>query len=197
MSPKATFLSVVSSFLLIGLTWLPGLTVDGYSLTGFISELGALNMPSRSLANGAFFLIGAFWMGTVESVRKSLEPADMDPWIRFGVIAFAGSYIGSVIFPCDYGCPTIGSFNQIIHNTLIWALYAGGVFAGMRLQIASAKQAALILKAALVICFLATQLAAWQRHWWPGVWQRGYELSFVALWLMWIGELRRQARGGA
>lgn len=187
--PKAVFLSVVSSVLLIGLTWALSFSVEGYSITRFISELGALNMPNRSLANGAFFLIGAFWMGTVEAVRKSVEPARLDPWVRFGVIAFAASYIGSVVFPCDLKCPLVGSPSQIIHNTLIWALYAGAVFAGVRLPFSSARIPVRALKTALVVFFLAMQVASWQRQWWPGIWQRGYELCFVTLWLMWIYQL--------
>ncbi len=184
MLSKAAFLSILASALLVILPWILGARIPNYDATRFISELGALDTPGRSLANGAFFLIGAFWMGAVEATRKALEPAPMDPWIRFGVIGFAASYIGSVVFPCDYHCPVGGSVNQFIHNTLIWVLYAGACVAGVRMKLN--QPGALLLRICLVLCFLGMQLAAWQREWAPGLWQRGYEYLFVALWWLWL-----------
>ena len=189
MLSKSVFLSALASALLIVMPWVLGAQVGGYDATRFISELGALDMPNRSMANGAFFLIGAFWMGTVESVRKGLEPAPMDPWIRFGVIAFAGSYIGGVVFPCDYQCPVGGSFNQVVHNTLIWVLYAGAVVAAIRMPLPGHSGLSLTLKTLTVLCFLAMQVAAWERDWWPGVWQRAYEACFVVLWWLWLSRV--------
>lgn len=183
---KTLFLSVLSSLLLVILPWVLGAQVDGYDATRFISELGALDMPNRSMANGAFFLIGAFWMGTTESVRRWLEPAPMDPWIRFGVIAFAASYIGSVVFPCELGCPIGGSINQVVHNTLIWVLYAGAVVAIIRMPLPGSVAAGRLLKVLAVSVFFAMQIAAWQRQWWPGIWQRAYEVCFVLMWWLWL-----------
>ncbi|GGX59408.1 DUF998 domain-containing protein [Saccharospirillum salsuginis] len=189
MLTKTVFLSALASALLILMPWVLGAQVSGYDATRFISELGALDMPNRSMANGAFFLIGAFWMGTTEAVRKGLEPAPMDPWIRFGVIAFAASYIGSVIFPCDYQCPVGGSFNQTVHNTLIWVLYAGAFVAAVRMPLPGRVGLGRTLKVLTVVCFMSMQLAAWERDWWPGIWQRAYEACFVVLWWLWLNNL--------
>lgn len=189
MHNKAKMLSVLATLLMVGLPLALGSVTPGYSSVQFISELGALDMPNRSAANGAFFLIGAFWMGAVEATRKSLEPNKMDPWIRFGVIAFAASYIGSVVFPCDLGCPVSGSSNQLIHSTLIWVLYAGAVVAGVRMIAGPSAKGMRVLKAVLVVVFLAMQVAAWERQWLPGLWQRLYELIFAVVWLFWVYRL--------
>lgn len=195
MNTKAMMLSMLATLLLVALPWVLGARVPGYSSVQFISELGAIDMPNRSAANGAFLLIGAFWMGAVEAARKALEPNKIDPWVRFGAIAFAASYIGSVVFPCDLGCPVSGSANQLIHSTLIWVLSAGAVVSGVRLVPATSVKGMSALKVTLVLTFLVLQVAAWQRDWYPGVWQRLFELNFAVLWVLWVWRLPgRQAR---
>lgn len=185
MATKASLLSVLSAVMLVGLPWLLGWQVPDYRPSQFISELGALDTPNRSIANGAFFLIGAFWMGTVEAVRKQLEPRPMDPFVRFGVIAFAASYIGSVVFPCDAGCPVDGSASQWVHNTVLWVLYAGAMVAVARMPIRVAPLIGRVLKLAMLVTFVMMQWAAIERDWAPGYWQRAYEALFVVFWLLW------------
>ena len=143
----------------------------------------------RSLVNGLFLLSGAFWMGTVEAARKQLEPQRLAPWLRFGVIAFAASLIGRMIFPCDLNCPLDGSATQLVHNTLVWVLYAGALIAGWRVP--NLTLAVRLLKWLLLVCFVLLQWAFWHRDAWPGLWQRGYELSFAVLWLIWVHYITR------
>ncbi|MEX1213914.1 DUF998 domain-containing protein [Saccharospirillum sp.] len=195
MNNKALMLSMLAAILLVTLPWVLGSQVPGYSSAQFISELGALDMPNRSVANGAFLLVGAFWMGAVEATRKALEPGKMDPWVRFGVIAFAASYIVSVVFPCDLGCPATGSGSQLIHSTVIWVLSAGAVVSGVKLVPLPSVKGMRVLKGTLVLAFLVLQLAAWQREWLPGLWQRLFELNFAVLWVLWVWRLpNRQAQ---
>lgn len=189
VNQKAMMLSILAAVLLVALPWVLGSQVPGYSSARFISELGAFDMPNRSVANGAFLLIGAFWMGAVEATRKALEPAKMDPWVRFGAIAFAASYIASVVFPCDLGCPATGSGSQLVHSTLIWVLSAGAVVAGVKLSPVPSIKGMRVLKGTLLLFFLVMQLAAWQRDWLPGVWQRLFELNFAVLWVLWLWRL--------
>ena len=182
---KAIFLSWLSALVLAVLPWSLGLTAP----TRLINELGALEHSGRSLANGLFLLSGAFWMGTVEAARKQLEPQRLDPWLRFGVIAFAASLIGRMIFPCDLNCPLDGSATQLVHNTLVWVLYAGALIAGWRVP--NLTLAVRLLKWLLLVCFVLLQWAFWHRDAWPGLWQRGYELSFAVLWLIWVHYITR------
>ncbi|WP_157954347.1 DUF998 domain-containing protein [Saccharospirillum mangrovi] len=189
---KTGFLAWLAALLLVGLPWLLGAVQPDYRLAQLINELGALDQPGRSLANGTFLLCGAFWMGSVEAVRKQLEPRPMDAWVRFGVIAFAASLIGRMVFPCDLNCPPSGSVTQLVHNSLLWVLYAGAMVAGWRLALAG--RLAWLLKIALLVCFVLLQLSFWQRDWWPGLWQRGYELAFAALWVSWVQALLRAER---
>ncbi|WP_146171239.1 DUF998 domain-containing protein [Saccharospirillum sp. MSK14-1] len=182
---KALFLSALSALLIFATPWLLGLDLPNQ----LINERGALEYSERSLANGVFLLIGAFWMGTVEAVRKFHEPQRMDPWVRFGVIAFAASLIGRMVFPCDLSCPLQGSVTQLLHNTLVWVLYAGALVAGWRLTLMTVLGR--VLKWVLLVCFVLLQLAFWQRNAWPGVWQLGYEWSFAVLWLLWVYQTTR------
>ena len=182
---KAIFLSWLSALVLVVLPWSLGLTAP----TRLINELGALEHSGRSLVNGLFLLSGAFWMGTVEAARKQLEPQRLDPWLRFGVIAFAASLIGRMIFPCDLNCPLDGSATQLVHNTLVWVLYAGALIAGWRVP--NLTLAVRLLKWLLLVCFVLLQWAFWHRDAWPGLWQRGYELSFAVLWLIWVHYITR------
>jgi hypothetical protein len=181
---KAIFLSWISALLVVTLPWWLG-----SATTQLINELGALDYSGRSLANGAFLLSGAFWMGTVEAVRKQLEPQRLDAWLRFGTIAFAASLIGRMVFPCDLNCPLDGSVTQLVHNTLVWVLYAGALIAGWRLPNLNVTVA--LLKGLLLACFVLLQWGFWHRDGWPGLWQRGYEASFAVLWLIWVHHLTR------
>lgn len=181
---KTIFLSWVSALLLVLLPWLLGALP-----TQLINELGALEYSGHSLANGAFLLTGAFWMGTIEAVRQQLEPQRLDAWLRFGAIAFAASLIGRLLFPCDRYCSPDGSVTQILHNTLVWVLYAGALIAGWRLP--KLNLSVRLLQWLLLVCFVLLQWAFWHRDFWPGVWQRGYELSFALLWLLWVHHLTR------
>lgn len=192
MKSKAMMLSMLAAVLLVALPLVLGLRVPDYQPSQFISELGALDMPGRSAANGAFMLIGAFWMGAIEAVRKAQEPVGIDPWVRFGAVAFALSYIGSVVFPCDIGCPISGSANQVIHNTVLWVLNAGAVVAGVRISPSPSIKGMRVLKGTLVLVFLIMQVTAWERQWWPGIWQRLFELNFAILWLLWVWRMPTQ-----
>lgn len=188
---KARFLTGLAALLLVGLPlWLT--FSAGQPFTQLINTLGALDQPGRSIANGVFLLTGAFWMGSVEAVRKQLEPQAMDAWVRFGVIAFAASLIARLVFPCDQSCPLDGSTNQLVHNTLVWVLYSGALVVAWRLPLSGTW--ARLLQAAAVICFVLLQWAFWHRQAWPGLWQRGYELAFALLWWLWVERLARSQR---
>lgn len=192
---KTGYLAWLAALLLVVLPWLLGAVQPDYHFTQLINELGALNQPGRSLATGAFLLCGAFWMGSVEAVRKTLEPQPMDAWVRFGVIAFAASLIGRMVFPCDLTCPPTGSANQLVHNSLLWVLYAGALVAGWRLALSG--RLAWLVKIVLLVCFVLLQLSFWQRDWWPGLWQRGYETAFAILWVIWVQTVLRAVRAKA
>jgi len=180
IAPK--ILSIVAiSLSLIGVSVLT--LIDGQVTSlDFVSRLNEINAPYQFAANGIFLLLGIFWMGTVDTTRRTFERIGLDSWLRFSVIAYAASYILSMIFPCDAGCPKTGSLNQMIHNSLVWILYAGpAVFAGRIIRITDdrpAKNMAGLLLTVFVI--LQFDSIIWNIA--PGMWQRVYELMFCWLW---------------
>ncbi len=178
LSLIAVFLSLVGVALL---TWInPQLTA-----IDFISQLNEIGSPQQSLGNGLFFITGVFWIGVIDTTRKALEPKRIDQVLRFSVIAYAACMILSVFFPCDADCPPGGSLNQIMHNTLVWVLYAGPfVFAIRCLLIKSAVKPQKYLAILIVLIFVCLQVDVFWQRWVPGLLERTYEAVFCFLW--WI-----------
>ena len=183
-----------------------GLTLAGISLlttldasvqsVDFISLLNAADASNTALANGLFLLLGIFWMGTIDSTRRFLEPQPLDTWLRFSAIAFAASYLLSMIFPCDAGCPPTGSSAQLVHTSLVWLLYCGpAVFAG-RLLLSQPDRQSRNLALLLLLVFAGMQVDALFLRSMPGLWQRIYELLFCWLWWLSLQALIAAAESG-
>ena len=161
------------------------LTLINTNLSSFhyVSRLNEIGAHNQALANGLFLLIGVFWMGSIDATRRWMEPTLFDPWLRFSAIAFAASYILSMVFPCDSGCPPFGSLNQNLHSTIVWGLYAGPlVFALRVLKTSSSSTLDRFLSSSLVILFILMQIDTLFVHIAPGLWQRFYDLLFCSLW---------------
>ena len=95
-----------------------GLRQDYTSSANFISELGAVDAPYRSIINFVGFpLVGLSLLLMLAFIWRQLSGALL---ARAGLICIAigipFAYIMTVIFPCDYGCPMEGSARQMIHN---------------------------------------------------------------------------------
>jgi hypothetical protein len=154
-----------------------------HTVFDYISRLNEVNASVAQAANGLFFLMAIFWMGSVNTIRRTLEPKKVDAWLMYSAIAFAASYILSVVFPCDEGCPPFGSTNQILHSTLVWCLYGGPVvFAGRLIKLKLVTGWPVILCWSMVSIFLIMQIDTLFIHSMPGVWQRVYDLGFCILW---------------
>lgn len=181
--PVPLLLSAIAIGLtLFGVGLLTGLDSQ-LSLLDFISRLNEIDAQHQSLANGLFMIKGVFWIGSIDSTRRYLEPKPFDMWLRFSALAFAASYILSMVFPCDAGCPPSGSLNQILHNTLVWVLYAGPAVFAIRLLLTSVKDRLLMsLSGLLLLVFVVMQIDAIFLREWAGLWQRGYDLLFCLLW---------------
>jgi hypothetical protein len=149
-----------------------------------IRLLNTEDASHQALASGLFLLLGIFWMGAIDSTRRFLEPRPFDNWLRFSAIAFAASYLLSMLFPCDDGCRPGGSMTQLVHSSLLWLLYGGpAVFAG-RLLWAKPERQIRHLAALLLLVFAVLQLDVFVFQASPGLWQRIYELLFC--WLWWL-----------
>jgi hypothetical protein len=154
-------------------------------VTGFdyVSRLNEMEMAYQSFGHGLFLLIGIFWMGALDNIRRSLEPKTMDPVLRFSVLAYAASYILSMVFPCDTGCPPSGSLNQLMHSSLVWGLYCGpAVFAVRYLFEKSLARQMKVFSAVILLNFILFQIDVFILHRLAGIFQRLYETAFCCLW---------------
>jgi hypothetical protein len=181
--PAPKILSLIAGMLtLIGVNALTLMSSD-LNVLHYVSRLNEVNAEHQALANGLFLMIGVFWMGAIDSTRRWMEPTLFDPWLRFSAIAFAASYILSMVFPCDSGCPPFGSLNQNLHSTIVWGLYIGPfVFAVRSLKAVAFNKLETVCAYCLILLFLLLQIDTLLFHIAPGVWQRLYELMFCGLW---------------
>ena len=155
-----------------------GLLEPGYDASRqYISELGADGASRASLMN----LLG-FWPAGLSFILAMAYFAFH--WklalMRVGCIFMMGvgiGYIGAALFPCDAGCPAVGSFKQAMHN-LTGLFEYGGAMIGLALLLSGLLKAGSKLRAALTgACFvcvalgflmmlsasLNTPFGAWQR----------------------------------
>lgn len=174
-------LSIIAiSITLLGTSLLTYLDTE-LTLMDFISRLGEMDAQWQSWGNGLFMIAGVFWVGAIDTTRRWLEPESMDSVLRFSALAYAASYLLSVVFPCDEGCPATGSLNQWVHSSLVWLLFAGpAVFAIRVLQRYPARVKAYAFFTLLVFVLLQVDTVLFRV--WPGLWQRMYEAAFCMMW---------------
>lgn len=93
----------------------------------FISELGQTGAPHGALVNFAGFLpTGLLTLAFGLSSALHLAPTRRARWgfLLFSSVGWA--YVASAFFPCDPGCPPLGSTSQQIHNAFGAAEYLAG-----------------------------------------------------------------------
>ena len=86
----------------------------------FISELGAAGAEYSRIINYFGFVPTAFSALIITLLLRSKftnTRLSRAGFLLVGSGVFIG-YFGAFVFPCDYGCPTEGSFSQNMHNNL-------------------------------------------------------------------------------
>lgn len=173
--------SFAIAFTLAGVALLTWLDVNA-GVFDVIGRLNEVNAPQQALANGLFLIAGVFWVGAVDTTRRTLEPVKMDSVLRFSVIAFAASYILRMVFPCDVGCPAGGSVSQWLQTTFVWLLYSGPAVFAVQLWRQTESTMTRQFASLVLLVFVVMQLDNFFLQIAPGVWQRVYELLFCWLW---------------
>jgi len=134
--------------ILTGVVWLVmlvagGLTWPGYShVSQYISELGAIGAPQAFAINWFGFLpIGILMIAFCISAMLALPKSAGSILGFLGLILWAGGYVISPFFPCDYGCPVDGdqTLAQVIHNLGAIVSYLAGAV-GLLLLAGAAKK---------------------------------------------------------
>jgi hypothetical membrane protein len=96
------------------------LSSDYDSISNYLSELGAVGAEYSRVVNYFGFLPTAFSVLFITLLLQSnfsntrLSRAG---FLLVGIGYFIG-YFGAFIFPCDFGCPSEGSFSQNMHMIL-------------------------------------------------------------------------------
>ncbi|MAK59617.1 MAG: hypothetical protein CMK09_01440 [Ponticaulis sp.] len=144
----------------------------------YISELGADKAPNAAIANWFGFLPAALSVFVVMGYFVLSRGQKL--LIRIGAFLCLGigiGYLGAFVFPCDAGCPAIGSFSQAMHNLSGLFEYGGAIF-GLPLIALGLFQSGSKLRAGLTalafFCVLAgflmmmgadanTPIGLWQR----------------------------------
>ena len=103
------------------LTELIGFLRSDYNLINhFISELGAAGAEYSRIINYFGFVPTAFSALIIALLLQSKfsnTRLSRTGFLLVGFGIFIG-YFGAFIFPCDYGCPSEGSFSQTMHSIL-------------------------------------------------------------------------------
>jgi len=96
------------------------LSSDYNSMSHYISELGAVGAEYSRIINYFGFLPIAFSVLIITLLLQSKFSNTRLSRVGFllvGIGYFIG-YFGAFIFPCDFGCPSEGSFSQNMHMIL-------------------------------------------------------------------------------
>ena len=96
------------------------LSSDYNSMSHYISELGAVGAEYSKIINYFGFLPIAFSALIITLLLQSKFSNTRLSRVGFLLvgIGYFIAYFGAFIFPCDFGCPSEGSFSQNMHMIL-------------------------------------------------------------------------------
>ena len=139
--PIAGASGLLAGCLAVATTILGGWSSADYShTTQFISELGAVGATQQALVNFAGFLpIAILTLGFVVFGRSFIgpsTPAGFGWWLLTSVVV---GYGVAAFYPCDSGCPAVGSGRQAIHNLAGIVEYFGCVLGLMLIGASGGK----------------------------------------------------------
>lgn len=103
-----------------------GALKPGYShVSQFISELNAIGTPFAGIIGWAgFFPFGMLFAALIVAAAPSIPVQGASRFGYWLLMAQPVAYIGSVLAPCDMGCPLHGSLRQMLHNGLALTTYS-------------------------------------------------------------------------
>lgn len=176
---------------------------DYQQMRDYISELGAVDAPHAWWV--AWF--GFLPIGLLTAITAILLPgalpkgrlAVVAPLLMLGVGVSLG-YVGAIIWPCDPGCPTVGSATQQIHNLLGLLEYGLGglglfLFARLFWPLPEWRSLALIMAGlGVVVWFALGMMGDPQQAEWRGGWQRLAEISLFGGMLWIVRQAGQQSR---
>ncbi len=176
------------------------LRVD-YSFSGhYISELGADNASYATLMNWAGFLIVSISLAfLILSLWRNLAKNFVFLLGCIAVFGVAIAYLGAFAFPCDSGCPSVGSTKQAVHNLTGIIEYFGGMFGLLLLAYGFKKTGAGRLASLAILAFICmllgfTGMLVPEMQAMKGAWQRLADYSFFIWLIITVFDTRKLAK---
>jgi len=176
---------------------------DYQQMRDYISELGAVAAPHAWwVAWFGFLPIGLLTAMTALLLPGALPKgrlAMVAPLLMLGVGVTLG-YLGAIVWPCDPGCPAVGSATQQIHNLLGLLEYGLGglgllLFARLFWPLPAWRTLAVILALLwLVVWFALGMMGDPQQAEWRGGWQRLAEVSLFGGMLLIVHQAKQKGR---
>ena len=175
------------------------LSPDYNHLRDYISELGAIGTPRGWWVTWLGFLPIGLLTAAVAFGLPAIVPRGGLSWMAS--LLFLGvsiGYLGAVAWPCDLGCPTVGTPRQQMHNLLGLVEYGLGGVSLLLFTVVFWREKSwrwlAILSAALgaMVLLGLIMMALPQQHVWRGGWQRLAEISLFS-WMVvttWWGTRR-------
>lgn len=120
--------AIAAAYLLSGLLFLAPRKAGYSHLRHTISELGESGAPDQGLVAFGLFLPVGLALLCVARIVHAASPAS-----AVLALCMAVGYIGATVFPCDRGCPAVGTSRQGFHNLAGAVEYIGGGLAVMML----------------------------------------------------------------
>ncbi|NJN51620.1 MAG: DUF998 domain-containing protein [Gammaproteobacteria bacterium] len=107
--------------------WLVALDFAGYShVRDYISELGAQGSPTQSQIVVVGFLPTAVLASILLWLLRTRVPRSPKSSLALLLLAAVPlAYLTAIFFPCDEGCPALGTTSQSIHNAFGLIEYVG------------------------------------------------------------------------
>lgn len=168
--------------LIAGLMMLLGLGVLRWldpqvSILSLTHGPAAFSDPFQAFANGLFLVIGVFWVGAVDSVRKALNPLPFDNVLRFSGLAFGASFLLSVLLPSQTGG---------LSGILYVCFYFSAIPFALRTILQPVHPVLKRLAGAQLVIVAIILFETWVTQWQLGLWLRVYEVGYVGLWWLTI-----------
>ena len=127
MNKRAAIVGLVASCYSLVPSFVFGFMNANHSFSqNYISELGQKGAANAAYVNWlGFFPVGLLVLLFLSMVRDCL-PVTRKSLYLFSALGWA--YVISAIFPCDAGCPELGSPSQMVHNLTAVVCYPAIIF---------------------------------------------------------------------
>lgn len=164
---------------------------DYKHLQNFISELGATNTANDALMNfGGFIMCGLLFCCFAIALLLIVTQRFISKFGAFLILVFGIGMLLAGIFSCDPGCPTVGTIESTIHDSVSAITFFSAIIGMLLLGISFRKSKPFksislytIITGILSAVLLLIMINSFESREFTGLWQRLLLLS-IFIWTM-------------